>query len=139
IFHSLCPYSRTTLSLFILLLSTTVLAKANPRQEISIQVKNMPITQVLYKLSLQSGYDFVYDAALLSDVPAVTLNVTNEPLKSILAQCLGKYMLDFTFTSDKTVVIKRKFKNTGLPEVGMQQMVRGHITDSLGNGLPGVS
>lgn len=123
----------------VLFLFTHVLSTANPAQEISIQVKNMPITQVLYRLSQQSGYDFVYDAALLSDVPAITLDATNEPLNSVLVRCLGKHMLDFTFTVDKTVVIKRRLKHASIAENLMQQVVRGKVTDSLGNSLPGVS
>lgn len=113
-------------------------AVASRGQDVSIQVKSVPITTVLYKLSQQSGYDFIYDAKLMEKIGPVTLMARNESLESVLKRCFAAQSFEFVFNEDKTVVIKRR-ETVPVEELIQQETVSGLVTDSAERPLQGVS
>ncbi len=132
-------------SKFLLTMKATVLftlvfmqvAIASRGQHISIEVTRAPIEKVLYRLSQQCGYDFIYDAKLMEAVGPVTLSVENEPLESVLQQCFAGQGFTFVFNDDKTVVIKKP--EVRVPGMMQQTVITGRVTDSLGQPLQGVT
>lgn len=113
-------------------------AIAGRGQDVSIQVNGVSITSVLYTLSQQSGYDFIYDAKLMENVAPVTLSAHNESLESVLKRCFSSQPFEFVFNEDKTIIIrKRQTQPTVIPI--RQQFVSGSVQDSLGQPLVGVS
>ncbi|MFC3198866.1 TonB-dependent receptor [Parapedobacter deserti] len=114
------------------------LAIAGHGQHVSINVENAAVTEVLYQLSKQSGYDFIYDAKLLEDVGAVTLQASNRPFKEVLSRCFEGHSLEFVFNQDNTIVI-RKGPAHNRDKVPLQMRISGAVRDSLGSPLEGVS
>ncbi|MFB2117762.1 SusC/RagA family TonB-linked outer membrane protein [Parapedobacter sp. 2B3] len=122
----------------LLTIAFVQVAVAGHGQTVSLHVKNTPITQVLYELSRQSGYDFIYDAKVLRKVPRVTLRVTEVPFQQVLEQCFADQSLELVFSEDKTVVIKQRpmmVRET----VVIQELYTGTVRDSTGNPIEGVS
>src|SRR5690606_1837935 len=122
----------------IILLLTVVLvqyAMASHGQNVNIRVKNTPVANVLYQLSQQSGYDFIYDASLLVKLEPISLNVENQPLGKVLEQCFADQSVEFVFNEDKTVIIRPRPSSTGLN----QEHIVGTVKDAVGNPLEGVS
>src|SRR3546814_7335906 len=103
ILHSF-PHLVIMKTFLLLTVAFTQLAAATGHaQDVTIKVSNTPISQVLYQLSQQSGYDFIYDANVLKSVPAVTVELDSAPLKSALEACFAGQSLEFVFNDDKTV------------------------------------
>ena len=113
-------------------------AMASRGQEVSIRVTREPITKVLYELSQQSGYDFIYDAKLMEKMTLITLNVNNESLESVLRRCFASQPLEFVFNEDKTIVIRKRRTPPFIAPI-LQQPVTGSVVDSTGRPLTGVS
>lgn len=112
-------------------------AVASRGQDVSIEVKGAPVTTVLFTLSQQSGYDFIYDAKLMDDMMPITLIAYNEPLESVLKRCFEGQDFTFIFNDDNTIVIKKQ--ETQISNTIRQSMVRGRVSDSVGRPLQGVS
>ncbi len=113
-------------------------AMASRGQEVSIRVTREPITKVLYELSQQSGYDFIYDAKLMEKMTLITLNVNNESLESVLQRCFASQPFEFVFNEDKTIVIRKRRTPPFIAPI-LQQPVTGSVVDSTGRPLTGVS
>lgn len=132
------------LVLMKLIISLTVVfvqfAVAGHGQHVNIRVKNLPAAHVLYQLSQQSGYDFVYDANLLSTMKPISVDIRNQPLEKALETCFAGQPFEFVFTGDKTVVIKRQ-QSQPVQKNGdvSQDQVTGVVRDASGNPLEGVS
>lgn len=130
---------------FLVIMKTTILlsivftqiAIASHGQQVSLRVKNVPATQVIYQLSKQSGYDFIYDAKLMERVAPMTINMNNVSLKEALEQCFAEEPFEFFFNEDKTVIIRPRPSNP--VTLVVQEPVTGVVRDSSGNPLQGVS
>ena len=117
-------------------------AMASHGQNVNIRVRNTPVATVLYQLSQQSGYDFIYDASLLNNRAPISLDAENQPLKEVLEQCFTDQAVEFVFNEDKTVIIRLRKSaavNTGTPTAVGQEQVAGTVKDEAGNPLEGVS
>jgi len=116
-------------------------AVASHGQNVNIRVNNTPVAMVLYQLSQQTGYDFIYDANLLTNLKPVSLQAENRALEDVLKQCFKERSVEFVFTADKTIIIKSRQAATGGEEVinVVQEQVGGVVKDGAGNPLEGVS
>lgn len=133
VIHSF-PYRVIMKICLLLTFAFLQLAMAGSGQSVTLHVKNATVSKVLYQLSAQSGYDFIYDAALLRQVPRITMAVEHEPFKEVLEKCFPDRSLEFVFNEDKTVVIRRRVSH-----LRAQEPFAGIVRDSLGNTLEGVS
>ena len=117
----------------VLLVTALVNVKAaGYAQNVSIQVKNAAVEEVFTQLRQQTGYDFLYNAAMLKDTRLVSISVKNVPLSNVLDQCLSGEPLTYTINKN-TVVIRQ------LNEAEKQVAVSGKVTDSQNSPLAGVS
>ncbi|RYE36468.1 MAG: TonB-dependent receptor [Sphingobacteriaceae bacterium] len=129
----------TKITFVLLLVASFKLFAAGFAQEVSINVKNMPVKEVLNKLTKQTGYNFICDAAVIKDTKLVTIHATNIILSKVLEQCFVNQSVDIIFDNENTVVIKPK-NATGKPvKTALAIPVTGKVTDSQGLSLPGVS
>ncbi len=133
VIHSF-PYRVIMKICLLLTFAFLQLAMAGSGQSVTLHVRNAPVSKVLYQLSVQSGYDFIYDAALLRQYPRITMDVAHAPFKEVLEKCFPNQSLEFVFNEDKTVVIRRRS-----PHLRAQEPLAGIVRDSLGNTLEGVS
>src|SRR5690606_21768541 len=146
-----CCATYSALGKLLVLMKTAVLltvllshvAYAGYGQPVSINVKNEQVTKVLYQLSVQSGYDFVYDATLLSGMEPISLELSNAPFQAALNACLPDESFELVFNNDKTVIIKERKADRGSARpasaIKMQQQVSGTVRDADGTPLAGVT
>jgi TonB-linked SusC/RagA family outer membrane protein len=121
----------------ILLVSAILQVNASSfAQKVSLNAENLVVRKVLYQLTKQTGYNFIYDAELLKDNLTVNLKANNMELRDVLEKCFEGYSLDIIFNSDKTIVIKKK-KIDLRANVPAPLPVKGVISDENGQPLPG--
>jgi len=96
------------LSIFSLLLSVPLKCQESlPPVQITISSRNQTINQVLDEITLQSGYHFTYDAAIINGRQKVEFRVTDLLLKNTLDSLLMDSTLDYR-SIEKNIVIYRK-------------------------------
>src|ERR1700748_3709420 len=72
----------------ILLFVLQVRAHTNA-QNVSLNVKNAPLKEVLSIISEQSGYNFLYDGDAIDHTGKITLSIKNVPFKQALDRCFA--------------------------------------------------
>ncbi|WP_197492149.1 SusC/RagA family TonB-linked outer membrane protein [Arachidicoccus ginsenosidimutans] len=113
-------------------------------QTITLSVKKAPLTDVFRKIEAQSGYAFFYNYALFNKATPVTLNLKEVPLKKALDKCFANQPLQYKIVN-KNIVVQLKDEHTEIRKDAVaiqktyQVSVHGHITDSAGKPLQGVS
>ncbi|QEH42299.1 SusC/RagA family TonB-linked outer membrane protein [Chitinophaga sp. XS-30] len=74
-------------------------------QEVTMNVKNAPLSTVFREIRQQTGYAFLYNNASLNGTKNVTINVTKAPLAEVLQMALADQPITFTI-SNKTIILK---------------------------------
>lgn len=116
-------------------------------QLITLDEHNTSLDKVLRKIEKQSGYSFFYNKTTLQDYGKVTLAVKEEALTVVLSKMFQNTSVSFEI-QEKIIVLNRKApvpEKNPVPDP-VQQIaqpdpleIKGRVTDSLGNGLEGVS
>jgi len=109
-------------------------------QKISLSRSNAPLKAVLAELRLQSGYNFVYTDDLLSMAKPIDIKVKEAKFEDVLVEIFNEQPLTYTiYRNTITVKEKKVVISEGSIENRKDIVVRGVITDSNGETLPGVS
>src|SRR5580658_4672095 len=74
-------------AIFIFVLSLHISAKTYS-QTVTISGKALTLDRVFDEIETQTGYQFIYDKALLKKVKPVTLNIKAASIEEALSQCL---------------------------------------------------
>ncbi|RYY28574.1 MAG: SusC/RagA family TonB-linked outer membrane protein, partial [Sphingobacteriaceae bacterium] len=132
-------FKRTVHLIFIsLLLMLTEVYAAGFNQNVNIDVKNVPVKDVLNQLTKQTGYNFICDAEVIKSTKMITLHASNTALIKVLNQCFASLPVDILFDNEHTVVIRHKEKTT-VKEASAAIGITGKVKDAQGISLPGVS
>ncbi|MDP1795699.1 MAG: SusC/RagA family TonB-linked outer membrane protein [Daejeonella sp.] len=133
---------------FVLMVTTILQASAaGYAQKITLSQKDATLEQIFWSISSQSKYEFVYDAAMLREAKPVDVKFKNSTVESVLNRCFTDQPLTYTI-NDNIVIVKRKtllFQSPKLPEltpvieVAPPIIIKGQVSDSKGESLPGVS
>ena len=123
-------YTSKTLLIACGLLLGGVSVEANT---ISLKMQNVPLKEILESVRKQTGLALWYKQDDLNINQKISVDETNIPLESLLAQVLSDQPVDFEikdqyiniFRADKSDAPKRK--------------ITGHVTDENGEALPGAS
>lgn len=105
-------------------------------QNINLAEKNVSFEKVIKKIKQQSGYIFWYESKLVTQAPAVSINIQNGTIQQALDILLKNQPLVYTIV-DNTVVINEKnyTGNNAQPLLN----ITGTVTDDKGTPLPGVN
>ncbi|PWG81425.1 SusC/RagA family TonB-linked outer membrane protein [Pararcticibacter amylolyticus] len=109
-------------------------------QRVTINQKSASIKQIFKEIKSQTGYDVFYLPEMLPSSKTIKANFNQATLQDVISECISGLPLDYTI-DDKTIVIQRK-KEKSLSIGSLLSLpadVRGKVTDSLGNSLPGAS
>lgn len=126
------------LLLFILLSASSVWGKNSYSQEIklTLDLKNVTLEQVFEKIRQQSQFEFIYNNNVVDVKAQVSVSKQNCAVEEILDEVLGER---YAYTiKDRYVLIRVKEKSVPQQQQTMKE-VRGRVTDTEGNPLPGVS
>ncbi len=127
------------LLLFLFCTFTPLLGQNNlPLITVSISARNESINQILDEITLQTGFYFTYNSALISGKQKVQFKVSDLLLKEALDSLLTDPHIDYRMI-DKNIVIYKK--NTTLPipinEEINRSLLKGRVMDSRsGKPLP---
>ncbi|WP_168796350.1 SusC/RagA family TonB-linked outer membrane protein [Flagellimonas onchidii] len=112
-------------------------------QDVDIIIDNnvtMTVKKVLKLIHKQTDYKFIYKNALLKNASAIQFKKGVIKTSHLLNQTLSPNGLDYEFTANKTIQVKRKVvKKVPSPKVEIQYQVNGTITDQDGIPLAGAN
>lgn len=138
--------SRPTPKLFLwsflalfTLISFSIKAQ-DAKNNLSIQVKNVKLSDAVKAVSRQAKKQFFYNADQLDKNPKVSLSVRNKSLEFVLTTLLEG--TNITFVIDKEVVIlkPKPISTSGTPSLAPKKVrLTGKVTDDLNKPLPGVT
>mgnify|MGYP003575359920 FL=1 len=114
--------------LFLLTFQATLAGYA---QQVTINVKSVPLKEIFRQLRVQTGYDFLYANDDLNGTKSKTLDVRNASLTSVLDNVLNGESLGYTINGNN-VTIRKKAQPAAI-------RVTGKVTDENGQPLPGLS
>jgi len=110
---------------------------------ITLNVNQMPVTEVLKKINQTAKIDFAYGSDVLTDSKKVSLNVKEEKISVVLQMILEPLNMAYSFSDDLILIEAVKSKSKGITKVitsaNKQTNVKGTVTDNKGMPLPGVS
>lgn len=143
---------------FILLLALILNASAEGfSQKVTFRGENVSLEKVFATIKKQTGYGFFFQEELFRIARPVTINVVDEDLSTVLVDVFKNQPLDFSI-KNKTILISKKNQlllnsvptsdrvpdistDISLAEAELTKdiIVRGVVTDTKGETLPGVS
>lgn len=124
------------LSIFTILQASA----ATLAQNITLSEKNVSLKKVFLDINKLTGYDFLASNSVLKESKPVTIDVRNQPLKSVLDDIFADQPLQYTL-QDKIVIVAHKpeANPSGIKTAAIPLTIAGKIVDSLGNPLPGAT
>ncbi|MGX5816843.1 SusC/RagA family TonB-linked outer membrane protein [Chitinophaga lutea] len=128
--------------LSVLMLAAVMQVSASTyAQTVTISGQQMPLRKLFKEIRKQTGYDFVYSSAVLSESATVDLEVKNAPLEDVLRLCFRDQPLTWAIV-DKTIVVKRRMAAapvTPVAPVVQDGRVTGKVLDAGGRPIAGAS
>ncbi|UZJ65647.1 TonB-dependent receptor plug domain-containing protein [Sphingobacterium sp. KU25419] len=110
-------------------------------QEISINVKNARLKEVLSSIRKQTGYNLVYNTELINNANLISIDFNKLSLQQAMTLLFTNQPFDYELNG-KTLLITPKNKNTKTtPSVSIQEqtIASGRITDANNKPLAGVT
>ena len=104
-------------------------------QNVTLNIKNASLKEVLDVLRKQTGYHFLYRTEMLNQSRQLSINVTNAPLTKVLELCFEGQPLTYSI-NEKTIILREK-PITPINKV-QQARITGTVTDATGLPMPGV-
>lgn len=121
-------------SLFICL---QVSAKTYSQEKISVKLQSVDLKKALATIERKSNYHFLYNDALVSNRPKVTLDVTNAEITAVLDKILLANGIGYRMLDNNLIVLKQDNSNH---QIEVQQVqVSGRVTGTNNEPLAGVS
>ena len=116
---------------FLVAMCCTFSAWALPSQDktVTLKLHNVSIETVLDAVKKQTGVNMLYNSQMIKGVPSVSLDVKNERWDTTLKLVLNPQGFDYVMKDGIVVIRKQKRENR----------VRGMVTDSHGEPIPGAS
>ncbi len=133
--------------LLLFLLSSQVFASALASQSVNVKItlNNPTVGNVVEKLHQQTGYEFSYDANILSEkLTDVSVDAKNERIETVLSQVFGKSDITFRVLNNRVFLKSNKAPEdiaTVKTETAQQQgkTITGIIVDANGDSVIGAT
>jgi len=126
----------TSFSLFLQAQTTNQIRTA----KVTFDLKDVPLGDVLKKITEQTNFKFVYSDALKEVSSKVSAKATNEDLEAFLARFLPEKGISYKVEGMQIVLSPKSITgSTGgnSPQTGGKITVRGTVVDNKGETLPG--
>lgn len=126
---------------FLLFVCLSVMpAMAQQDKDVTLDVKNESVENVLKMLNQQTGLKFFYDQDVVAQAPRVTLQAEKTSLQSVLNQISSQTGLNFNRENNTITVGKRQSLKSGETSQARQTMiVSGMVTDASGEPVIGAN
>ncbi len=129
------------ITVFLLVLSVaTGLANTSRSQEtrLTVQLKNASLGEILNTIENNSSYYFMFNNQLIDLSKRVDIDVENKTISEILALLFERSGINYKIYH-RQIVLSPKSQNLSGSSIQQQTTVSGHVTDSNGQPLPGVT
>ena len=83
-------------------------SQAAQTQRISLNLKNVPLSEVFQELNKQTSFKFFYNDAQVKNVGAVSLQVTSEGLNKVLDEVFKNTRYTYQIAGEQVIVVDRK-------------------------------
>lgn len=93
---------KSTILLTVGLLALTAVPSFG--QRIHLDAKNLKVETALQQIEKQSGYSFIYDSSILSNVRSLTLNLREDNIEGALSKLAHQLQVDYTIVN-KTITL----------------------------------
>jgi TonB-linked SusC/RagA family outer membrane protein len=128
--------------LIIVLLTTAILQVSATvySQNVTLRQSNAKLATVLDEMRRQTGFNFIYDDAILKTAKPVDINIKNADIEDALELCFKGQPFTYTL-EEKTIVIKAKtpsFLERVVDRLAAID-VHGRVVDKEGKPLPGAT
>lgn len=113
---------------------------ASTKAQITLNEEKIAMQKILYRISVQTGYDFVYSDKDLKGIKPISISLKNANIEKALEICLANQPLEYEI-KDKTVIIKRRepsFLDNVLSAFTAMD-IRGTVLDENGQPLVGAN
>ena len=131
------------LTAFFIIIATFQVSAKGYAQKVTISGKDLTLDKVFKIIRGQTGYQFIYDQAILQKAHPVTLNVKDASVKEVLAQCLKEPGLNFSIRNGAIVIFKEPEIITAPPAPDDPAVptseIHGIVLDSTGAPLVGAT
>jgi TonB-linked SusC/RagA family outer membrane protein len=128
------------MAILLFLISFQGFATGGYAQNVSLEMKNVPLKKVFKEIQKQIGYYFLYTVELLEKEEKVNMVVQNASLQEVMNKCLQNTTLTYSIV-EKTIVIK-SIVSVPVIEVQAPPMlipITGKVTDDKGKPLAGAT
>lgn len=102
--------------------------------EVTLQLKDVPVSRLFDEIHRQTQLDFVYNTELLKDIPSVSASSDKEPVLSVLGRVFRDTGLEFKRTGN--IITVHRTSHSPEQHTGY---VSGKVTDESGEPLVGVT
>jgi TonB-linked SusC/RagA family outer membrane protein len=131
---------RIKLTTFLLIASLMQISAATFGQRVTLKGNNITLDQVFRQIHKQTGYDILISIPKVQNAKRINVNFNDTPLDKVMSSILEG--TDFSYSiEEKTVVVAKRETQDPVIENNNQRNidVRGKVTDSSGDALPGAS
>ena len=130
----------TAFLIFVLVVDVSA-SLYSQNSKVSVKVENGTLSEIFEKIEGQSEFRFFYQDEQIQNIQRKSIDVSNKKIEVILSELLNNTGLDFKIMDRHIILFNKTGVNTKTQDVNQQQQksVSGIVTDSSGEGLPGVS
>ena len=111
--------------------------------QLTLNLKDVKLSEVFSIIKQETDYQFLYNDEEIQKAPAINLSVKDATVPEILEACFRHYALKYKIVNKTVVVSRGKPKHDLMLRsaalMDPQFAVRGRVTGSSGEPLPGVS
>jgi len=132
------PLTKTLLIMkFTAILLLAAILQVSARgysQQVTLNLKEVPLEQVFRAIEQQTGYSFVYKDLLLKNTKPVSLQVSNAPLEDVLQACFKNQPVTYSIVG-KIIAVKARevIRLEEAPEAPAPPgEIRGYVTSENG-------
>ncbi|WP_316839367.1 SusC/RagA family TonB-linked outer membrane protein [Pedobacter gandavensis] len=126
------------LTLVLLITAFMQLTFAASAQKVNLQEKDATLEQIFKKIRLQTGYNVIWNQALLKKGRLVSVSMKDAELTQAMNEVLEGLELSFVI-KNKTIIIRKKNELTSMIPAAEQIEIKGKVTDENGVAIPGVT
>ena len=94
------------LTAFLIIVAALHVSAAGYAQKVTIAGKDLTLDKIFRIIRKQTGFQFIYDQAILEKAHPVTLSVKDAPVTDVLALCLKEPGLNFSIRNGAIIIYK---------------------------------
>lgn len=125
-------------ALLLLVGCVPLLAQAQ-EQEVSVNLRNVSLTELFSSIEKQTTYRFAYRDVVIDKKKDVTIQREKVPVTAILDDILPQKRLQYDVVSSKSIVISEKKQAGEQSSSGVKKKITGVVTDANGEPIIGVN